>query len=278
MITGKAKLAGVMGWPIAHSKSPILHGYWLDKFGIDGAYVPLPIAPENLGEAVAGLKAMGFAGWNITVPHKEAILPYLDGFTPDAQAIGAVNTVIRQADGTYLGHNTDGFGFIENLKDGQPGFSAEGKTVLLIGAGGACRAVVHSLLVDGAAKIFIANRSLDKAQALADAMGPKCQAVGLDQTHALSAETDLLINATSLGMTGKPDLPLTFDLLPKEALVTDLVYTPLETPLLAWAKARGNPVVDGLGMLLHQARAGFEAWFDQPVEVTEDLRQIILNA
>ena len=189
MITGKAKLAGVIGWPIAQSKSPILHGYWLDKYGIDGAYVPLPVAPGDLETVVAGLKALGFAGWNITAPHKEAMASLVDDLSQDAKAIGAVNTVIRQADGSYLGHNTDGFGFIENLKAGQPGFSTKGQTVLLLGAGGASRAVIHSLIEDGAKTIYIANRSLDKAQQLVSDFGPACQALSLEQaTEAAEAK------------------------------------------------------------------------------------------
>lgn len=278
MITGAAKLAGVMGWPIAQSKSPILHGYWLETHGIDGAYVPLPIAPENLEQSVAGLKAMGFAGWNITAPHKEPMAQLVDAVSADAQAIGAVNTVIRQEDGSYLGHNTDAFGFMENLRLGHPGFSAQDKTVLLLGAGGASRAVVYGLLEDGAAKILIANRSVEKADALVQDFGARCQAITLDQASQSCAEAQLLINGTSLGMTGKGELPLAYDALPKDALVTDLVYAPLETKLLAWARGRGNPTVDGLGMLLHQARAGFEAWFGQPVTVTQELRETILAA
>lgn len=284
MITGKAALAGVMGWPIAHSKSPQLHGTWLERHGIDGAYLPLPVAPEALEQAVAGLKALGFVGWNVTIPHKQAIVPLLDGLTPEAEAIGAVNTVIRQADGRYRGHNTDGYGFMENLRQGQPDFDFTGKTALLLGAGGASRAVVHGLLSAGVARLVIANRSLDRAEALADSFNatfanraqPPCRAVAWQQGSHEAGSVDLLVNGTSLGMAGKPPLTLDLEALAPSALVTDLVYNPLETDLLAWARARGNPCVDGLGMLLHQARAGFEAWFQTPVQVDQALRDAVL--
>ena len=276
MMTGKAKLAGVIGWPIEQSRSPILHGYWLNKYGIDGCYSPLPVAPGDLSTVVAGLKALGFAGWNITAPHKEEMATLVDALSPDAKAIGAVNTVIRQADDSYLGHNTDAFGFIENLKAGHAGFTARDKTIVLLGAGGASRAVVHALIEDDAQTIFIANRSKDKAQRLVDDFGTCCQAITLAQASEAVSQADLLINGTSLGMLGKAPLPLNYEALPNQALVTDLVYAPLETDLLAWARKRGNPTVDGLGMLLHQARAGFTAWFGQDVQVDEPLRQAVL--
>ncbi len=284
MISGHATLAGVMGWPIAHSKSPQLHGTWLARHGIDGAYLPLPVDPKELATAVAGLKALGFAGWNVTIPHKQAIAPLLDGLTPEAEAIGAVNTVIRQDDGRYLGHNTDGYGFMENLRQAQPGFDFQGKTALLLGAGGASRAVVHGLLSAGLARLVIANRSLERAQDLAASFNASfsdrpqvpCQAVAWTKASQAAEQAELLINSTSLGMAGKPPLTLDLEALATSALVTDLVYNPLETELLAWARARGNPAVDGLGMLLHQARAAFQAWFKTDVVVDQALRDAVL--
>ncbi len=286
MMTGKAERAGVMGWPIAHSKSPQLHGHWLERYGVDGAYIPLPVAPEDLSTAVAGLKALGFAGWNVTIPHKQDMLKHVDMLSPEAKAIGAVNTVIRQDDGRYLGHNTDAYGFMENLRQVQPDFDFQGKTALLLGAGGASRAVVQGLLAAGVRHLSIANRSLDRAEALAGDFrqtfqkvpGLVCQAIAWNDASQAAASAQILVNATSLGMEGKSSLNLELDALPTSALVTDLVYTPLETPLLAWARARGNPTVDGLGMLLHQARAGFEAWFKTSVMVDEALRQAVLSS
>lgn len=284
MMTGKAACAGVMGWPVAHSKSPQLHGHWLQRYGVDGAYIPLPVAPDQLVEAVAGLKALGFAGWNVTIPHKQAMLALVDELSPEAQAIGAVNTVIRLDDGRYQGHNTDAFGFMENLRQAQPDFDFQGKSALLLGAGGASRAVVQGLLSAGITQLVIANRSLERAESLAAdfrktfAHVPDlaCRALAWDMASQAAGDVQLLVNATSLGMQGKPPLDLKLEGLPTSALVTDLVYNPLQTPLLAWASQRGNATVDGLGMLLHQARAGFEAWFKTPVAVDHDLRQAVM--
>ncbi len=284
MMTGKAVCAGVMGWPVAHSKSPQLHGHWLRRYGIDGAYIPLPVAPDGLAEAVAGLKALGFAGWNVTIPHKQAMLDHVDELTPEARAIAAVNTVIRQDDGRYLGHNTDAYGFMENLRQTRPDFEFQGKSALLLGAGGASRAVVQGLLAAGVTQLTIANRSFERAETLAGEFRQTfsqvpslvCRAVAWEEVPKAAGDVQLLVNATSLGMQGKPALDLKLDALPGTALVTDLVYNPLQTDLLAWASQRGNATVDGLGMLLHQARAGFEAWFKTPVVVDDDLRQAVL--
>ncbi|MCF4166831.1 shikimate dehydrogenase [Zavarzinia compransoris] len=275
-ISGRAKLAGVMGWPVGHSRSPRLHGYWLDLHGIDGAYVPLAVRPGDLGPALRALPKLGFRGCNLTVPHKEDALSIVDRVDDTARRIGAVNTVVVEADGTLTGHNTDAPGFIANLRQGAPDLALDGATAMVVGAGGAARGVVAGLVEAGVVQIRLANRSPDKAHALCRAFDPYVVAMPWDERGDHLDDIDLLVNATSLGMTGQPALDLPLDGLSRRAVVTDIVYAPLETDLLARARARGNPVVDGLGMLLHQAVPGFEAWFGLRPEVTEALRRHVL--
>ncbi|MDX2143701.1 MAG: shikimate dehydrogenase [Rhodospirillaceae bacterium] len=275
-ISGKAKVAGVMGWPVGHSKSPALHGFWLRAHNIDGAYVPLPVKPENLATALRALPALGFAGVNLTVPHKEAALKIVDDISPTARAIGAINTIFVRPDGTLHGTNTDAFGFLENLNRSPGGFDANAGPVLVIGAGGAARAVCVALRDAGCPAVRVANRTSAKAQALASEWAPVVSAVAWNDLARAMADAALVVNATSLGMSGQPPLDLDLTPLPKTALVTDLVYSPLETPLLAAARARGHRVVDGLGMLLYQAQAGFEGWFGVKPEVTAELRVHVL--
>jgi shikimate dehydrogenase len=274
--TGKALVAGVMGWPVAHSRSPLLHGHWLDRHRVDGAYVPMAVAPENLERAIRALPALGFRGCNLTVPHKEAALALVDEVEPLARRIGAVNTLVV-SNGRILGRNTDGIGFLENLKQGHPGWSAAQGPALVLGAGGAARAVIVALVDAGAPEIRIANRSPARAEALAAEFGRPIVAVAWDARADALDGAALLVNTTTLGMTGQPPLALALDALPTSALVTDIVYAPLETDLLARARARGNPVVDGLGMLLHQARPGFAAWFGVVPEVDAALRRAVLD-
>lgn len=274
---GKTRIAGVIGWPVSHSKSPRLHGYWLAHHGVDGAYVPLPVRPENVAAAVSGLAALGFAGANVTVPHKETVIASVDHVTATARRIGAVNTLVVMPDGKIRGDNTDAFGFIENLKHGTPQFSAAAGPAVVLGAGGAARAVCVALIEVGAPRIKLINRTRDRAEALKAALKGPIDVVDWPNRNAALADAALLVNSTSLGMTGQPALDLSLDRLPAEAVVNDLVYAPLETALLAAARRRGNPVVDGLGMLLYQAQAGFAAWFGVTPEVTPALRSHVLQ-
>jgi shikimate dehydrogenase len=274
-LSGRTRLAGIMGWPVAHSLSPRLHGHWLLRYGIDGAYVPLPVRPERLEQALSALPALGYAGVNLTIPHKEAAVSLVDGLSPRAKRIGAINTVVVEADGMLSGDNTDGFGFIATLSESQVGWGAEAGPAVVLGAGGAARAVAVALLDAGVSEVRLLNRTPERARALADDLGGAVHTVNWTVRAAALDGAALLVNTTSLGMHGQPPLDLALDALPPRALVTDVVYTPLITPLLALAQARGNPVVDGLGMLLHQARPGFRAWFGVDPEVDDDLRAVV---
>ncbi|PVH28348.1 shikimate dehydrogenase [Pararhodobacter oceanensis] len=266
-------LAAVIGDPIAHSRSPRLHGHWLARYGINGHYIPLKIAPQDFAEALHMLPRMGFAGANVTIPHKEAALALADHATPLAKRIGAANTLSFTENGIEA-DNTDAYGFTQNILSQQPDWQP--KTVAVIGAGGASRAVLAALLDLGATDIRLSNRSPQRALDLAAEFGPAIRAVAWDERSTALADCDTLVNATSLGMQGHPALELDLSDLPATAVVNDLVYAPLETPLLAQARARGNPCVDGLGMLLYQAAAGFERWFVHKPEVDETLRRAVL--
>ncbi len=276
-ISGKAKLAGVMGWPVGHSRSPRLHGYWLEHYGIDGAYVPLAVPPDRIEQAIRALPALGFRGCNVTVPHKEAAYRTVDRLDATAKRMGAVNTIVVGEDGLLEGRNTDGFGFIENLKSGAPGWTAADGPALVIGAGGAARAVVASLLDEGAPQVWLVNRTLARAEELASDIGGAIEVADWVSRETLLEGAALVVNTTTQGMAGQPPLDLDLRALPGSAVVTDIVYTPLMTPLLSAAQARGNRVVDGIGMLLHQARPGFAAWFGREPEVTEGLKAAVLQ-
>ncbi len=269
-------LAGVIGSPIAHSRSPCLHGHWLSRYAIAGHYVPLEVAPKDLADVLRALPRMGFRGVNATIPHKEAALALADRATERAARIGAANTLTFDADGALQADNTDGYGFIENLRQSEPGWDAAAGPAAVFGAGGAARAVVASLLDAGAPELRIANRSRERAQALRDTFGPAVTVVDWDDADALVADAATVVNTTSRGMTGQPALRLPAAKLAPGALVTDLVYTPLQTPFLADAAGRGLRTVDGLGMLLHQAVPGFEAWFGRRPEVDPALRQAVI--
>jgi shikimate dehydrogenase len=277
-LSGRARLAGVMGWPIAHSLSPRLHGYWLRHYGLDGAYVPLPVTPERLEEALRALPALGFRGVNLTIPHKEKALAIVDRTSDAARRIGAVNTVVVGEEGELFGDNTDGFGFLANVEGGCTGWRAETGPAVLLGAGGAARAIAVALLDAGAPELRLVNRTRRRADALAGELDATVQVVGWQERDLALDGAALLVNTTSLGMTHQPPLEIALDALPQSALVTDIVYAPLETPLLATARARGHAVVDGLGMLLHQGRPGFRAWFGVDPEVTHGLRRVMLGA
>lgn len=276
MLSGKAKIAGIFGWPIAHSRSPRLHGFWLDRYGVDGTYVPLAVAPENFTTAFRALPALGFRGVNVTVPHKEAALANCDAVDDQARRIGAVNTVVVNDAGELIGSNTDGFGFIESIRNNSD-WSADRGPALVLGAGGAARGVVAALLDAGVPAVRITNRTRSRAEAFAAEFGERISVVDWDLRADALADIGLLVNTTTLGMQGHDPLDLDLSDLAKDAVVNDIVYTPLQTPLLRDAAARGNPVVDGLGMLLYQAQPGFEKWFGVRPEVDAALRRFVLE-
>lgn len=278
-ITGAAKLAGIMGWPIAHSRSPALHGFWLHEHGVDGAYVPLAVAPERLEQALRALPALGFRGCNLTIPHKQAALKIMDRVDAFAQRIGAMNTVVVAADGSLEGSNTDVFGFRENLREQAPDWSATSGPAVVLGAGGSARSVVAALTAAGVSEIRLVNRTLDRAKTLADDLALAETRISVhpwQQRMEVLAGAGILVNTTSLGMEREPPLDIDLSLLPAAAVVVDIVYVPLETGLLAAARRRGNRAVDGLGMLLHQGRPGFAAWFGAAPQVTPALRRAML--
>lgn len=250
-----------MGWPVGHSRSPLVHNHWIAEHGLRGDYVLLAVAPEKLETALRGLPALGFAGCNLTIPHKVAAMQWVDRIDPLAQRIGAINTIVVETDGSLTGRNTDGFGYIQSLLDAQPTWRADAGAACVVGAGGAARAVIASLLEQGATEIRLTNRSAAKAHDMAQEFGAPVQAIAWADRHEALRDIALLVNTTNQGMHGQDPLDLSLDLLPLGALVSDIIYVPLETPLLAAAKARGSPTVNGLGMLLNQARPAFEAWF-----------------
>jgi len=279
-ITGRTKLAGIMGWPVAHSRSPALHNFWLDEQSLDGAYVPLPVRPEELVQALRALPVLGFRGCNLTIPHKQMALSVVDRVEPLARRIGAMNTVIVAADGSLEGRNTDVYGFRENLREGAPDWRPTRGPAIVLGAGGAARAVLAALIEMGVTELRLVNRTRGRAEQVAEELAAAHGRIAILPWEARGAaleDAGLLVNATSLGMTGEPELAIDLSRLPPTAVVTDLVYVPLETALLAAARRLGNRVVDGLGMLLHQGRPGFEAWFGTPVSVTRELRAAVLS-
>lgn len=254
----------MIGWPIAHSLSPLLHGHWFERHAIDGAYVPLPVRPEDLGHVFKALPKAGFLGWNVTLPHKEAAFALVDRLGASAAPIGAVNTVLVQPDGSLLGENTDGAGFVGNLDDQVPDWRAQERIAVILGTGGAARGVALALLEAGITSFRLVNRSPERAAALAGELKDlgcrTAEAAGFEAREAMLEGAGLLIQCTSLGMTGQAPLDVRLDRLPDDAIVADLVYRPLETELLAAARRRGLRAVDGLGMLIHQAVPGFTHW------------------
>ncbi len=276
ILTGTTGLAGVIGWPVTHSLSPRLHNFWLETLGIDGAYVPLPVKPENLSLVLWALPALGFKGVNITVPHKEQALALVEKSDPFAKRIGAVNTVSVDAKGRLIGSNTDAYGFIKNLKRGGRHWRSN-RPVLVLGAGGAARAVCVGLMSAGVREIRICNRTHTRAEGMAKEIGGPIFALHWGDREEAAEGVGLLVNATNLGMSGAPKLSMPLTKLPRNAIVTDIVYAPLMTPLLADAVARGNRIIDGLGMLLHQAQPGFTAWYGRKPKVTQALRTHVLG-
>lgn len=271
-------LAGVIGSPITHSRSPALHGYWLQRYGLKGFYIPMDIAQADLGRVLQTLPLMGFVGLNVTIPHKETVLALADIVTDRAALIGAANTLIFRKDGSIHADNTDGAGFIANLRQNAPHWQPQAGPAAVFGAGGAARAVVAALIEVGVPEIRIANRTRARAEALRADFGAKLVVHDWVQAGNMLEGVATVVNTTALGMVGKPDFRVPLDALSPQALVTDTVYTPLKTALLIEAEELGCTVVDGLGMLLHQAAPGFERWFGHRPEVDEATRQAVLRA
>ena len=265
------KLAGVMGWPVAHSRSPVIHNHWIAEHGLYGAYVLLPVQPEQLHTALRSLPVLGFAGCNLTIPHKVAALTLVDRVDDLAQRIGAINTIVVEADGSLTGRNTDGFGYIHSLLDAHATWRGDSGPAVVLGAGGAARAVIVGLMDSGATEIRLTNRSWAKAHDMAQEFGGRVRAVPWEDRHDALAGAALLVNTTNQGMHGEAALDLRLDYLPIQALVSDIIYVPLETPLLSAARLRGHVTVNGLGMLLNQARPAFAAWFGVQPAVTPEL-------
>lgn len=270
-------LAGVIGSPIAHSRSPILHGHWLRAYGIRGHYIPMDIAADDLPEVLRALPKAGFVGCNVTIPHKETVLALADVISDRAALIGAANTLVFRQDGKIHADNTDGYGFIANLRQHAPDWNPAAGPAAVIGAGGAARAVVASLLEVGAPEIRVSNRTRARADTLRSEFGARVVVYDWVQAGNMLEDATTVVNTSSLGMEGKPEFRVPLDALSPAAVVSDLVYTPLRTHLLEEAAAIGCTTVDGLGMLLHQAVPGFERWFGHRPEVTENLRNVVLG-
>ncbi|MDX1485767.1 MAG: shikimate dehydrogenase [Alphaproteobacteria bacterium] len=268
-------LMGVMGWPVMHSRSPLMHNYWLEQQGLRGAYVPLAIEPGNLEGALRGMHPLAFAGCNITIPHKLEAMEIVDEVSEVAKKIGAISCVGVREDGSLFGTNNDWFGFINNLKQEQPDWRADAGPIAVIGAGGGGRAVVYGLLEEGAKEIRLVNRTRAKAEAIAREYGGPIEVLPWEERHDALDGVATAVNVTNQGMGGQPPLDLSLDKLPGDALAADIIYTPLETPFLADARARGNATVNGVGMLIHQGPAAWKLWFDIVPEVTDELRALI---
>ncbi|UTS82368.1 shikimate dehydrogenase [Phaeobacter piscinae] len=276
MNDNRIPLAGVIGSPVAHSRSPLVHGHWLRTYGIAGHYVPLHVEPGQLEEVVRSLPKMGFVGANITIPHKEQIMEIADQVTDRATLIGAANTLIFRPDGSIIADNTDGYGFITNLHQAAPDWDPATGPAVVFGAGGASRAVIASLLEAGVPEILLSNRTRERADQFRSEFGSRIQVVDWVQVGNVIEQAALLVNTTSLGMVGTPRLRVPLDGLRSSTVVTDLVYTPLKTDMLQWAEDIGCTTVDGLGMLLHQAVPGFERWFGKRPEVDAATREAAL--
>jgi shikimate dehydrogenase len=268
-------LAGVMGWPVMHSRSPMLHNYWFRQHGLAGTYVPLAIRPEGLAAALRALHPLGFAGCNLTIPHKQQAMTIVDSVDALAKAIGAISCVVAGADGSLAGTNNDCYGFIHNLRQSQPGWRSDAGPIAVIGAGGGSRAVCYGLAQEGAKEIRLVNRTITRAKDIADAFGGPIRALPWEERHDALEGAAMVVNTTSCGMVGQPALDIRLDRLPKTALAADIIYIPLETPFLAAARQRGNPTVNGLGMLLHQGRPAWMAWFGIEPEATAELRAMV---
>jgi shikimate dehydrogenase len=268
-------LAGVMGWPVMHSRSPMLHNYWFSQHELVGTYVPLAIPPKGLAAALRALHPLGFAGCNLTIPHKQQAMKIVDEVDALAKSIGAISCVVVGPDGSLSGTNNDCYGFIHNIRQEQAGWRADSGPIVVIGAGGGARAVCYGLAQEGAREIRLVNRTFERAKSIADEFGRPTEALPWKQRHDALEGAAMVVNTTSCGMVGQPALDIRFDKLSKSALAVDIIYIPLETPFLAAARKRGNRTVNGLGMLLHQARPAWKAWFGFEPEVTPELREMV---
>ena len=264
-----------MGWPVTHSRSPLMHNYWFRRHELAGTYVPLAIQPEGLAAALRALNPLGFAGCNLTIPHKQQAMTIVDEVDTVAKRIGAISCVVVRPDGSLAGTNNDWFGFIHNLKQEQPGWRADAGPVMVLGAGGGSRAVCYGLMQDGAREIRLVNRTFARAKGLAGEFGGPLTALPWEQRHDALEGAAMVVNATSQGMVGQPALDLRLDRLSKTALAADIIYIPLETPFLAAARQRGNRTANGLGMLLHQGRPAWKMWFGIEPVVTAELRLLM---
>ena len=278
MTVDRIPLAGVLGSPVAHSRSPALFRHWLRQYNLPGYYIPMDVSPGDLAGAIRSLPKLGFVGVNVTIPHKEQALQIADLVTDRAALMGAANTLIFRADGKVHADNTDGYGFVENLRHGAPGWEPAAGPAAVIGAGGAARAVIASLIDVGVTEIRLTNRTKTRSEALRQEFGTKVEVLDWVQAGNALENARTVVNASALGMTGKAEFRVPLDALSKEAVVTDLVYTPLRTAFLDRAAEIGCVTVDGLGMLLHQAAPGFERWFGQRPEVDEETRRVVLAA
>lgn len=276
MRTPEIPLAGVVGTPIAHSKSPLLHRHWLETYGLKGFYVPMEVATGDLELVLRTLPKAGFVGVNVTIPHKETVLKIADDVSERASRIGAANTIVYRGDGTIQADNTDGYGFLQNLQEGAPDWRANERPALILGAGGAARAVIVALLDAGVPEIMLTNRTRARAENLQSVFGKRVRVIDWENADGNVGSAGLVVNSSSLGMVGEPPLPMTWDNLRSETVVTDLVYNPLRTALLETAAAKGCTTVDGLGMLLHQGVPGFESWFGIRPKVTAATRKAVL--
>ena len=270
-------LAYVIGWPIGHTRSPALHGHWLKRYGIAGHYVPLPIAPKDFQAAMLTLPKCGFVGGNVTIPHKEAAFALADEMTARARRLRAANTLTHDPERGIVADNTDGFGFIENLRAARPDWTGKEGPAVVLGAGGASRAIVASLIDAGVPELRLTNRTRERAERIAEELGGPITVIDWTEAEAALDGATTVVNTTSMGMQGGPPLALTLDALGEGTLVTDAVYAPPDTPFLQRAREKGAETVDGLGMLLHQARPGFAQWFGREPEVDDALRQAVLD-
>lgn len=268
-------LAGVMGWPVMHSRSPLMHNYWFGQHQLAGTYVPLAIEPAGLAAALRALGPLGFAGCNLTIPHKQEAMKIVDEVDETAKRIGAISCVVVRPDRSLFGTNNDWFGFVHNLRQEQPGWRADAGPVAVIGAGGGSRAVCYGLLQEGVKEIRLVNRTFARARGIADEFGGPIKALPWEQRHDVLDGAAMVVNATSQGMVGQPALDLRLDKLSKTALAADIIYIPLETPFLAAARSRGNRTANGLGMLLHQGRPAWKRWFGIEPVVTAELRALM---
>lgn len=266
-----------MGWPVSHSRSPAIHNYWIQQYHLNGHYDHLPVEPSQLESAIRSLRAKGLAGCNITIPHKTEAIKWMDWVEPIAKKMGAINTIVAMPDGALHGFNNDGFGYLESLREVLPSWNANNGPIVVFGAGGASRAILLSLIHAGATEIRLLNRTHNKAHELSQEFGHPVTAYDWSERNQALEGAALVVNTTNQGMHGERELDIDLQELPTTALVSDIIYIPLETPLLKAARLRGNPTVNGLGMLLHQARPAFHAWFGVMPEVSPAMVKAIVN-